>query len=128
MSKYELKSMLIENGIDFIKIIRTPDWRGGYDPVVYFNDEAREYTLQEFEYIEFEGDTNKASDNYNKVFESVYDRGVRMVNYPSLAQLIEEKIYAYEQCAYISLKKPYYNPLRSLRSRILVATQVAKLS
>lgn len=127
MSKYELKSMLIENGIEYVKVVRTSDWRGGYDPVVYFNDEAREYALQEFEYVEFEGDTNKASDNYNKVFESVYDRGVRMVNYPSLAQLIEDKIYAYEQCAYISLKKPYYNPLRSLRSRILIATQVAKL-
>lgn len=96
MARQELKSMLIENGIDYVKVVRTPDWRGGYDPVVYFNDEAREYTLQDFEYVEFEGDTNKASDNYNTVFESVYNRGVRMVNYPSLAQIVEEKIYAYE--------------------------------
>ena len=101
--------MLISEGIDYIKVVRTPDWRGGYDPVVYFNDEARDYTLEDFEYAEFEGDTDKTIENYNKVFESVYDRGVRMVNYLPLTQIIEERIYEYEQCSYIPLKKPYYN-------------------
>ena len=42
MTKQEFKSMLISEGIDYIKVVRTPDLRGGYDPVVYFNDEARE--------------------------------------------------------------------------------------
>ena len=96
MTKSEFASMLISEGIDYIKVIRTPDWRGGYDPIVYFNDEGRDYTLQDFEYVEFEGDTDKAIENYNKVFESVYDRGVRMVNYRPLTQLVEEKVYAYE--------------------------------
>lgn len=96
MTNQEFKYMLIENGIYYIKIVRTPDFRGGYDPIVYFNEEAKNYELQEFEYVEFEGDVDKAVENRNMVFESVYDRGVRMVNYPSLAQLVEEKIYAYE--------------------------------
>ena len=96
MTKQEFKSMLIEEGIDYIKVIRTPDWRSGYKPIVYFNDEAHDYTLQDFEYVEFEGDTDKAIENYNKVFESVYDRGVCMVDYPPLTQLVEEKVYAYE--------------------------------
>lgn len=30
------------------------------------------------------------------VFESVYDQGVRMVNYPPLDGLVMDKIYAYE--------------------------------
>lgn len=128
MTNQEFKYILIENGIDYIKIVRTPDFRGGYDPIVYFNEEAKNYELQEFEYVEFEGDVDNAAENRNMVFESVYDRGVRMVNYPPLDGLVMDKIYAYEQCAYIHPKKPYYNPLRSLRSRILVATQVAKLS
>ena len=96
MTKSEFKSMLISEGIDYIKVVRTPDWRGGYDPVIYFNDEARDYTLEDFEYVEFEGDTDKAIENYNKVFESVYDRGVRMVNYLPLTQIVEERIYEYE--------------------------------
>ena len=36
------------------------------------------------------------SQNYNTVFESVYDRGVRMVNYLPLTQIVEERIYEYE--------------------------------
>ena len=96
MLKAEFKYMLIENGIYYVKVVRTPDWRGGYSPVVYFNYAAEFYELQEFEYVEYEGNLNDAVDSYNKVFESVYDRGVRMVNYPSLAQLVEEKIYAHK--------------------------------
>lgn len=109
MTNKEFKSILIENGIDYIKIVRTPDFRGGYNPIVYFNEEAKNYKLQEFEYVEFEGDVDKATENRNMVFESVYDQGVRMVNYPSLAQLVEERIYEHEQCSYTPLKKPYYN-------------------
>nr|DAJ78072.1 MAG TPA: hypothetical protein [Caudoviricetes sp.] len=96
MTNQEFKYILIENGIDYIKIVRTPDFRGGYDPIVYFNEEAKNYELQEFEYVEFEGDVDKAAENRNMVFESVYDRGVRMVNYPPLDGLVMDKIYAYE--------------------------------
>lgn len=78
------------------KYPRTPDWRGGYTPKVYFNYAAEFYELQDFGYVEYEGNLNDAVESYNKVFESVYDRGVRMVNYPSLAQLVEKKIYSYE--------------------------------
>ena len=102
MLKAEFKYMLIENGIYYVKIVRTPDWRGGYTPKAYFNYAAEFYELQDFEYVEYEGNLNDAVESYNKVFESVYDRGVRMVNYPSLAQLVEEKIYSYEQQLYIS--------------------------
>lgn len=96
MNKFDFRGMLLECDICYLKVVRTPDWRGGYDPVVYFNDDAENYVLQDFEYVEYEGDLNDAVENYNKVFESVYDRGVRMVNYPSLAQLVEEKVYSYE--------------------------------
>lgn len=96
MLKAEFKYMLIENGIYYVKIVRTPDRRGGYTPKVYFNHAAELYELQDFEYVEYEGNLNDAVESYNKVFESVYDCGVRMVNYPSLAQLVEEKIYSYE--------------------------------
>lgn len=96
MVKNEFKYMLIENGIYYVKIIRTPDWRGGYTPKVYLNYAAVFYELQDFEYVEYEGGLNDTVESYNKVFESVYDRGVRMVNYPSLAQLVEEKVYSYE--------------------------------
>lgn len=96
MCKEELRQILIENGVYYIKVVRTPDGRGGYDPKVYFNYAAEFYELQDFEYVEYEGNLNDAVDSYNKVFESVYDCGVRMVNYQSLAQLVEEKVYAYE--------------------------------
>lgn len=96
MTKDVFRSMLIEQGIDYIRIVRIPDFRGGYEPVAMFNENAQSYELQEFEYVEFEGDIDKATENHNTVFESVYDRGVRMVNYPSLAQLVEERIYEYE--------------------------------
>lgn len=109
MTKSEFRSMLIEQGIDYVKVVRIPDFRGGYEPVAMFNENAQSYELQEFEYVEFEGDTDKAIENYNTVFESVYDRGVRMVNYLPLTQIVEERIYEYEQCSYIPLKKPYYN-------------------
>lgn len=95
MSKEELRMILIENGIYYVKVVRTPYGRGGCEPVVYFNYRAENYVLQDFEYVEYEGNLNDAIDNYNKVFESVYNRGVRMVNYPSLAQLIDEKVYGY---------------------------------
>lgn len=109
MTNQEFKSILIENGIDYIKVVRIPDFRGGYEPVAMFNENAQSYELQEFEYAEFEGDVDKAAENRNMVFESVYDRGVRMVNYPPLDGLVMDKIYAHEQCAYIHPKKPYYN-------------------
>ena len=109
MTKSEFRSMLIEQGIDYVKVVRIPDFRGGYEPVAMFNENAQSYELQEFEYVEFEGDTDKAIENYNTVFESVYDRGVQMVNYLPLTQIVEERIYEYEQCSYIPLKKPYYN-------------------
>lgn len=109
MTKSEFRAMLIEQGIDYVKVVRIPDFRGGYEPVAMFNENAQSYELQEFEYVEFEGDTDKAIENYNTVFESVYDRGVRMVNYLPLTQIVEERIYEYEQCSYIPLKKPYYN-------------------
>lgn len=96
MTKIEFKYMLIENGIYYVKIIRTPDWRGGYAPKAYFNYAAEFYELQSFEYVEYEGSFDDTVESYNKVFESLYDRGVRMVNYPSLAQLVEEKICSYE--------------------------------
>lgn len=96
MLKAEFKYMLIENGIYYVKVVRTPDWRGGYEPKVYFNYSAEFYELQDFEYVEYEGNLNDTVESYNKVFESVYDRGVRMVNYLSLAQLVEERIYEYE--------------------------------
>lgn len=96
MCKKEFRHILINNEICYVKVIRTPDWRGGYEPKVCFNYEAEFYVLKDFEYVEFEGNLNDAVDNYNKVFESVYDRGERMVNYPSLAQLVEEKVYGYE--------------------------------
>lgn len=96
MTKSDFRSMLIEEGIDYVKVVRIPDFRGGYEPVAMFNENAQSYELQEFEYVEFEGDTNKAIENYNTVFERVYDRGVRMVDYPSLAQVVEERIYEYE--------------------------------
>ena len=41
MTNQEFKSILIENGIDYIKIVRTPDFRGGYDPIAHFNEEAK---------------------------------------------------------------------------------------
>ena len=96
MCKEEFRHILIENWIYYVKVVRTPDGRGGYDPIVYFNYAAEFYELQDFEYVEYEGNLNDAVDSYNKVFESVYDRGVRMVNYPSLAQLVDEKVYGYE--------------------------------
>ena len=96
MTKSDFRSMLIEEGIDYVKVVRVPDFRGGYEPVAMFNENAQSYELQEFEYVEFEGDTNKAIENYNTVFERVYDRGVLMVDYPSLAQVVEERIYEYE--------------------------------
>lgn len=102
MLKEEFRNILIENGIYYVKVVRTPDGRGGYDPVIYFNYGAENYVLQDFEYVEYEGNINDAIDSYNKVFESMYDRGVRMVNYPSLAQLVEEKVYGYEQQLYTS--------------------------
>lgn len=102
MCKEEFRCILIENGIYYVKIIRTPDGRGGYRPVVCFNYGAENYELQDFEYIEYEGNLNDAVDSYNKVFESVYDCGVRMVNYQSLAQLVDEKVYGYEQQLYTS--------------------------
>lgn len=109
MTKSEFRTMLIEQGIDYVKVVRIPDFRSGYEPVAMFNENAQSYELQKFEYVEFEGDTDKAVENYNTVFESVYDRGVRMVNYLPLTQIVEERIYEYEQCSYIPLKKPYYN-------------------
>lgn len=57
MNKFDFTGMLLECDICHVKVVRTPDWRGGYEPIVYFNDDA---------------------ENYNKVFESVYDRGVRI--------------------------------------------------
>lgn len=102
MMKIEFMYMLIENGIYYVKIVRTPDWRGGYTPKAYFNYAAESYELQDFEYVEYEGNLNYTVESYNKVFESVYDRGVRTVNYPSLAQIVEEEIYSYEQQLYIS--------------------------
>lgn len=102
MTKSEFRAMLIEQGIYYVKVVRTPDGRGGYEPIVHFNYAAEFYELQDFEYVEYEGNLNDAVDSYNKVFESVYDRGVRMVNYPSLAQLVDEKVYGYEQQLYTS--------------------------
>lgn len=96
MTKSEFRAMLIEQGIDYVKVVRIPDFRGGYEPVAMFNENAQSYELQEFEYVEFEGDTDKAIENYNTVFESVYDRGVRMINYLPLTQIVEERIYEYE--------------------------------
>lgn len=126
MTQSEFKSMLIENGIDYVKVICTPDFRCGYDPVVYFNDKARKYKLNLMQYVEFEGDIDKAVENYNTVFESAHSNYAQQINYYSLEQLVEEKIYEREQCSYISPMKPYYNPLRSLRSRVLLATKGAK--
>ena len=54
MTKSEFRAMLIEQGIDYVKIVRIPDFRGGYEPVAMFNEKAQSYELQEFEYVEFE--------------------------------------------------------------------------
>lgn len=98
MTKQEFKSMLIKNDISYIKIVRIPDLKGGHQPIAMLNDEARNYELKdEFERVEFNGNVDIAVFYYNIIFESLYYfKGTRSVYYPSLSQLVEEKIYGYE--------------------------------
>jgi hypothetical protein len=97
MTYKEFESMLIENGIDYVKIVRTPDWRGGHRNWAYFNEEAKNHELQEFEYIEFEGDLNKAVEECDKVFFEQYESdGVTMSEGFTLWFIVEEEIKAME--------------------------------
>lgn len=48
------------------------------------------------QYVEFEGDIDKAVENYNTVFESAHSNDAQQINYYSLEQLVEEKIYERE--------------------------------
>ena len=97
MTRKEFKSMLIENDIDYVKIVRTPDWKGGYRNLAYFDEEAKNYELQDFEYVEFEGNLNKAVEEYNKVFFEEYESdGVTMSEGFALWFIVEEEIKAME--------------------------------
>lgn len=72
MSEKEFIEMLKNSNISYAIIVRTPDWKGGYGNRAYFNEEAKNYELQEFEYLEFEGDFDKLVENYNKPFYEEY--------------------------------------------------------
>lgn len=47
-------------------------WKGGYRNWAYFNEEAKSYEFQDFEYLEFEGNLDKLVENYNKSFYEEY--------------------------------------------------------
>lgn len=96
MNKAEFTFMLIEQGINYVKVVRTPDFRGGYEPVAMFNEIAHNYELKEFEYVEFDGDIAATTENYDTLFESVYDRGVQIIDYLPLARIVENRIYEHE--------------------------------
>lgn len=49
MTKEEFIEMLKNSNISYAIIVRTPDWKGGYGNVAYFNEEAKNYELQEKE-------------------------------------------------------------------------------
>lgn len=93
MTEKEFKSILIENGIDYVKIVRTPDQRGGYRNWAYFNEEAKNYELQEFEYVEFEGDLNKTVEECYKIFFEEYEcDGIMMSEGFALWFIVNEEI------------------------------------
>ena len=96
MTQCDFRAMLLENGIDYVKVVCTQYLDGGYNPEVYFNDDAENYELEELEYVEFEGDIDKAIENYNMHFKIIHDSRFGVEVGISLAQLIEEKVYAYE--------------------------------
>lgn len=43
MTKSEFRAMLIEQGIDYVKVVRIPDFRGGYEPVAMFEAFAQSF-------------------------------------------------------------------------------------
>lgn len=97
MGYKEFKSMLVDKGIDYVKIVRTPDWRGGHRNWAYFNEEAKNYNLQEFEYIEFEGDLDKTVEECDKVFfEEYVSDGVTMSEGFALWFIVNEEIKSIE--------------------------------
>ena len=97
MKRKEFIEILKNSNISFVKIIRTLDWKGGYTNFAYFNEEARNYELKEFEYIEFEGNFDKMVENYTKIFynEYTYD-GMKMSEGFALWFIIKEEIMAME--------------------------------
>lgn len=72
MSEKEFIEMLKNSNISYVKIIHTLDWTDLEMNLAYFNEEAKNYKLEEFDYLEFEGDFDKAVENYTKEFYEEY--------------------------------------------------------
>lgn len=94
MSEKEFIEMLKNSNISYAIIVRTPDWKGGYGNRAYFNEEAKNYELQEFEYLEFGGDFDKAVENYTKEFYEEYKSdGITMCESFPLWFIIKEELF-----------------------------------
>ena len=66
MNKKQFRQFLLNNKIKQVIIIRTPDWRGGYKPQAIINSHV---ILENFEYVEFEGDASKALSHHSDLFK-----------------------------------------------------------
>ncbi len=65
MTRKNFTSILLDNKIDNIIIIRVPDWNGGHSYKAVLNED---YEFGDFEYPEFEGDASKAAAHHSKEF------------------------------------------------------------
>ena len=94
MSEKEFIEMLKNSNISYVKIIHTLDWTGHETNLVYFNEEAKNYKLEEFDYLEFEGDFDKAVENYTKEFYEEYKSdGMTMCESLPLWFIIKEELF-----------------------------------
>jgi hypothetical protein len=66
MTRKDFTSILLDNSIDYITIVRVPDWNGGHSYKAVLNEP--DYKTGDFEYIEFEGDASKAASHHSMEF------------------------------------------------------------
>lgn len=66
MTRKEFTNAMLENKINYVAIIRVPDWNGGFGYRAILN--SPDYELGEFEYVEWEGDASKAAAHHSMPF------------------------------------------------------------
>lgn len=71
MTKKDFISTLLGAAIAQVTIISTPDYKGGRELCVLFNED--EVELGDFEYIEFEGDATEVVRRRSMVFSEHYE-------------------------------------------------------
>jgi hypothetical protein len=64
MTKNELRELLLSNGVTYLYIVSVPDWNGGRTIEFDLNQPV----LDDFEYIEWEGDASAILRDRNKEF------------------------------------------------------------